>query len=138
ERHPPGVVGAEGDAPVRIVRLGDVCKVVSGSTPKRGIAEYWDGTIPWVTPKEISPLLSRFLSKSKEMITEAGFRSCSTSILPPGSLLLSSRAPIGLLAINTIPVCTNQGFKSLVPTEEVNVEYLYFVLKANVGRLQAQ
>ncbi|MFM0158957.1 restriction endonuclease subunit S [Paraburkholderia sediminicola] len=123
---------------MNIVRLGDVCKVISGSTPKREIAEYWDGTIPWVTPREISRLTSPFLWESAERITEAGFRSCSTAMLPVDSLLLSSRAPIGLLAINKIPVCTNQGFKSLIPSKELNVEYLYHVLKANVSSLQAK
>ena len=123
---------------MKIVRLGDVCKVISGSTPKREVAEYWNGTIPWVTPKEISRLVSPFLWDSAERITEVGFRSCSTTMLPVGSLLLSSRAPIGLLAINKIPVCTNQGFKSLIPSNAVNVEYLYYVLKANVRSLQAK
>jgi type I restriction enzyme S subunit len=123
---------------VKVVRLGEVCKVISGSTPKREIAEYWGGSIPWVTPKEISRLTSRYLSDAAEKITEAGFRSCSTAMLPAGSLLLSSRAPIGLLAINKIPVCTNQGFKSLIPGAEVSVEYLYYVLKANVNALQAR
>lgn len=123
---------------MNIVRLGDVCKVISGSTPKREIAEYWDGAIPWVTPKEISRLASPFLWESAEKITKAGFGSCSTTMLPVDSLLLSSRAPIGLLAINKIPVCTNQGFKSLIPSKEVNVEYLYYVLKANVSSLQAR
>lgn len=128
----------EGGSRMKIAKLGDICKVVSGSTPKREIVEYWGGAIPWVTPKEISRLPSRFLWESAEKITEPGFRSCSTAMLPVGSLLLSSRAPIGLLAINKIPVCTNQGFKSLIPSKEVNVEYLYYVLKANVSSLQAR
>lgn len=123
---------------MRVVRLGEVCKVISGSTPKREITEYWGGDIPWVTPKEISRLASPFLWDSAEKITEAGFKSCSTTMLPVGSLLLSSRAPIGLLAVNKIPVCTNQGFKSLIPSKEVNVEYLYYILKANVSSLQAK
>lgn len=123
---------------MRIVTLGEVCKVVSGSTPKREKAEYWEGTIPWVTPKEINRLTSPYLWDSEEKITEEGFNSCSTSMLPAGSVLLSSRAPIGLLAINKIPVCTNQGFKSLVPSSEVNAEYLYYALKANVKALQAR
>lgn len=123
---------------MRIVKLGEVCKVVSGATPKRERAEYWGGVIPWVTPKEISRLTSAFLWESVEKITEAGFKSCSTTMLPVGSLLLSSRAPIGLLAINKIPVCTNQGFKSLIPSKEVIVEYLYYFLKHNVSSLQAK
>lgn len=123
---------------MRVVTLGEVCKVISGSTPKREKAEYWDGDIPWVTPKEISRLSSPYLWNSEEKITREGFNSCSTSMLPIGSVLLSSRAPIGLLAINKVPVCTNQGFKSLVPGNEINAEYLYYVLKANVKALQAR
>jgi type I restriction enzyme S subunit len=123
---------------MRTVTLGEVCKIVSGSTPKREKAEYWGGNIPWVAPKEINRLPSPYLWDSEEKITQEGFNSCSTSLLPPGSVLLSSRAPIGLLAINKIPVCTNQGFKSLVPSEEINAEYLYYVLKANVKALQAR
>lgn len=120
------------------VKLGEVCKVLSGSTPKREKAEYWGGAIPWVTPKEISRLASPYLWDSVEKITEKGFRSCSTAMLPAGSLLLSSRAPIGLLAINKVPVCTNQGFKSLIPSQEIDVEYLYYYLKKNVNSLQAK
>lgn len=81
---------------------------------------------------------SPYLWHSEEKITQEGFDSCSTSMLPIGSVLLSSRAPIGLLAINKVPVCTNQGFKSLVPGNDINAEYLYYVLKANVKALQAR
>lgn len=123
---------------MKTVKLGKICKVVSGSTPERAKAEYWGGNIPWVTPKEISRLTSPYLFDSFEKITESGFKSCSTEMLPVGSLLLSSRAPIGLLAINKIPVCTNQGFKSLVPTEAVTVEFLYYYLKHNIKSLQAK
>jgi type I restriction enzyme, S subunit len=119
-------------------KLGDVCKVVSGSTPKRAKPEYWCGTIPWVAPKEISNLSTPYLHDSVEKITDLGFKSCSTAMLPTGSLLLSSRAPIGLLAINTIPVCTNQGFKNLVPSDEIHIEYLYYYLKHNIKALQAR
>jgi len=83
-------------------------------------------------------LSSPYLWDSEEKITQEGFNSCSTSMLPIGSVLLSSRAPIGLLAINKVPVCTNQGFKSLVPGNEVNSEYLYYFLNANVKALQAR
>lgn len=123
---------------MRLVNLGDVCRVVSGATPKRANPAYWAGTIPWVTPKEIGKLDSPYLDDSLEKITELGFKLCSTEMLPVGSLLLSSRAPIGLLAINKKRVCTNQGFKSLVPSDQVKVEYLYYYLKANVAALQAK
>ena len=101
---------------MKTIKLGEVCRVVSGSTPERVKGEYWGGMIPWVTPKEINRLSSPYLFDSVEKITEAGFKSCSTEMLPAGSLLLSSRSTIGLLAINKIPVCTNQGFKSLIVT----------------------
>lgn len=123
---------------MRRCKIGDVCKVASGSTPKRDNPNYWGGDIPWATPKEISRLSSPFLVDTLEKITKKGFESCSTEMLPAGSLLLSSRAPIGLLAINTIPVCTNQGFKSLIPLKDVNVFYLYYYLKHNVKKLQAR
>jgi type I restriction enzyme S subunit len=123
---------------MKLVKLVEVCRVVSGATPKRINAEYWGGTIPWVTPKEISKLGIPYLNDSIEKITESGFKSCSTEMLPAGSLLLSSRAPIGLLAINKKRVCTNQGFKSLVPSDQVIVEYLYYYLKSNVAALQAK
>jgi len=123
---------------MRKVTLGNVCQVVSGSTPKRNKPEFWNGTIPWVTPKEISDLSTPYLEDSLEKITDLGYRSCSTTMLPPNSVLLSSRAPIGLLAINKISVCTNQGFKSLIPSGEVYYEYLYYCLKHNVKALQSK
>ncbi|MEO1209729.1 MAG: restriction endonuclease subunit S [Cyanobacteria bacterium J06638_20] len=123
---------------MRQVALGDVCQVVSGSTPKRNKPEFWGGTIPWVTPKEISDLRTPYLEDSVEKITDLGYRSCSTTMLPPNSVLLSSRAPIGLLAINKIKVCTNQGFKSLIPSDAAYSEYLYYYLKQNVRALQAK
>lgn len=100
--------------------------------------EYWDGDIPWVTPKEISVLDGAFVFDSVEKITEAGYKSCSTEILPANSLLMSSRAPIGLFAINKIPLCTNQGFKSLIPSDEVDVLFLYYYLKSRVEDIKSK
>lgn len=120
------------------IALGEICRVVSGATPRREKKEYWNGNIPWVTPKEISSLKSAYIENSVEKITTAGYKSCSTDMLPIGSLLLSSRAPIGLLAINKIPVCTNQGFKSLVPLKDVNVLFLFYTLKNRINQLQAK
>jgi type I restriction enzyme, S subunit len=120
---------------MRKIALGDVCQVLSGSTPKRNKPEFWDGNIPWVTPKEIGDLRTPYLEDSLEKITDLGYKSCSTTMLPTNSVLLSSRAPIGLLAINKIRVCTNQGFKSLIPSSEVHTEYLYYCLKYNLRAL---
>ena len=120
------------------VKLGEVCEIVSGSTPKRNNVEYWeDGTIPWVTPKDLSKLSTRFLEEVPEYITELGYRSCSTTLLPTNSLLFSSRAPIGHIAINKEPVCTNQGFKSFVPKAILDVHYLYYTMYFFKEQVQA-
>lgn len=120
-----------------LVRLADCCSVVSGATPRTGVAEYWGGDIPWVTPKDIANLNSPVLMDSPVKITKLGFDSCSTQIIPAGAVLLSSRAPIGHLAIAGRDMCTNQGFKSLVPSEKVDSGYLYHCMKFMVPRLAA-
>ncbi len=114
------------------VKLGDICEIISGSTPKTSVAEYWGEGVWWATPKDLSRLDSMYLESTEKRITQAGMRSCSTRLLPVGSVLFSSRAPIGHVAINSIPVCTNQGFKSFVPNERrAHNKYLYFWLRAN-------
>lgn len=117
-------------------KLGDVAKIVSGATPKTKIPEYWDGDILWATPKDLGQLREIEIEGTERKITKAGYESCSTRLLPVGSVLLSSRAPIGHLAINTKPICTNQGFKSLIPKNGLYNRYLYWVLKASVPELQ--
>ncbi|MDE0256856.1 MAG: restriction endonuclease subunit S, partial [Gammaproteobacteria bacterium] len=120
-----------------ISTIGEVCAVVSGATPRTGNPEYWDGDIPWVTPKDLSELSQKYLSDTSRKITEAGLRSCSARILPARSVLLSSRAPIGLVAMNTLPVCTNQGFKSMVPRDGcIAPDYLYWWLKTHREALE--
>jgi type I restriction enzyme S subunit len=114
------------------MKLGEVAEIVSGATPKTGKPEFWDGDIPWVTPKDLSELGQKYLSSTPRKITEKGLKSCAATMLPPQSVLFSSRAPIGLVAINSISVATNQGFKSFVPNNEKLVSgYLYWWLKAN-------
>lgn len=116
--------------------IGECCKVVGGSTPRRNNPDFWDGDIPWVTPKDISDLETPFISETPEQITRQGYESCSTDLLPEGTVLLSSRAPIGLVAIVARKMCTNQGFKSLIPSERVDSLYLYHYLKSSKDRLQ--
>lgn len=117
---------SEVETEVQKVRLVDVARIISGGTPKTSVAEYWDGEILWATPKDLSGLNSVEISTTPRKITEAGLKSCSAELLPANSVLFSSRAPIGLLAINTKPMSTNQGFKSLVPdTSKLNSRYLY-------------
>lgn len=116
--------------------LGDVAEVVSGATPKTGVAEYWDGDVYWATPKDLSGLPGSSITGTPRRLTQAGLRSCGATVLPPGSVLLSSRAPIGHVAINTVPMATNQGFKSLMPGERLNAGYLYHWLKAHRAHLE--
>ena len=122
-----------------VATVGEVCEVVSGATPRTGKPEFWDGNVPWVTPKDLSELGQKHLSDTPRKITKAGLKSCSARMLPAQSVLLSSRAPIGLVAINTLPVCTNQGFKSLVPRFDlVSPDFLFWWLKAQEKHIQSK
>ena len=122
-----------------VATIGEVCEVVSGATPKTGKPEFWDGNVPWVTPKDLSELGQKYLSDTPRQITRAGLKSCSARMLPAQSVLFSSRAPIGLVAINTLPVCTNQGFKSLVPRFDlVSPDFLFWWLKTHEKHIQSK
>ncbi|ASE44218.1 restriction endonuclease subunit S [Citrobacter braakii] len=119
-----------------MVKLKDCCDVVGGATPKRNIASYWGGNIPWITPKDISNLKSPFIYEAPEYISSAGYKAAATYMLPVGTILLTSRAPIGNVAIAGIEVCTNQGFKSLIPGKNVHNKYLYHCIKKFVPKLE--
>ncbi|MGC2857567.1 restriction endonuclease subunit S [Novispirillum sp. DQ9] len=119
------------------VPLGQCCDIISGATPSRNVPEYWGGDIPWVTPKDISRLDHPVLEDAPEKITAAGYAACSTTMMPSGSILFSSRAPIGLVAIAGRSMCTNQGFKSLVPGSDVDSGFLYWTMKRNAPRIAA-
>lgn len=118
--------------------LGECCEIVSGATPKISVEKYWGGEVRWATPRDLSNLGSPYISDTPRKITEAGLRSCSARLLPTGSVLLSSRAPIGHVAISKIPMATNQGFKSLIPNPlKVDAKYLYHWLRANRSYLDS-
>jgi len=102
--------------------------VVGGSTPKSDEAAFWDGDIVWVSPADLSRLPSMYIGDSSRKITEAGLNSCGTTMVPAGSIVLSTRAPIGSLAISTSALCTNQGCKSLVPNDIASPNYFAYVL----------
>ena len=113
-------------------RLGDCAEIISGSTPKTSVGDFWDGDVYWATPKDLSDLDGHVITSTSRTITAAGLGSCGASVLPSGSVLFSSRAPIGLVAVNTIPMATNQGFKSFVPRPNLLVSgYLAHWLRAN-------
>ncbi|MCW5878511.1 MAG: restriction endonuclease subunit S [Anaerolineales bacterium] len=120
------------------IKLGEVAEIISGSTPSRAVPEYWGGEIAWITPKELSNLPSRYIDRTRETISDLGLNSCSAKILPVNSVLFSSRAPIGHVAITKIPLATNQGFKSFIPNQaKLDSDYLYYYLNYRKETLQA-
>jgi type I restriction enzyme S subunit len=116
-------------------KLGEMCEVFNGGTPDTTKKEFWDGSILWITPKDMGRMKSIYVDDTERKITEAGLKNSSARILPINSIVISSRAPIGHLAINTKPICTNQGCKGLVPKDELNTQYLYYFLKDSVQLL---
>lgn len=120
-----------------MVRLDEIARVVGGATPSSTVPEYWDGDILWVTPADLGQLGGRFISDTGRKVTEVGLRNCAAEILPPDSVLFSSRAPIGHVAINLKPMATNQGLKSFVPDRRrLEPGFLYWWLRANRKEMQ--
>ena len=118
------------------VRLGDVCAIVSGSTPKTSVPEYWDGNVKWITPAELNED-SYYISDSVRHITEEGRAKTGLSFIPAGTVILSSRAPIGKTAIAGCKMCCNQGFKNLICSDAIHNEYLYYFLKNSTEYLNS-
>ena len=117
-------------------KLSEIGQVIGGATPSTKVASNYDGDIAWITPKDLSLLSGRYIYKGERSITEAGYKSCSCQMLPAGSILFSSRAPIGYIAIAGNDLCTNQGFKSVVPNPEiVNSHFLYYLLSYEKNRI---
>lgn len=117
-------------------RIGDIGTVVGGATPSTKKDENYGGNIPWITPKDLASHPNRYVTNGERNITEHGLASCSTTILPQGSVLFSSRAPIGYVAIASNPLCTNQGFKSIIPNpEKIDSLFLYYLLKSNATNI---
>ena len=117
-------------------KLGEICEIVSGSTPKTGIEEYWDGDVKWITPAEIDDD-SYIITDSVRKITELGVKKTGLSPLPEGTVILSSRAPIGKVAIAGCEMYCNQGFKNLICSDIINNRYLYWFLKGNIAYLNS-
>ena len=119
------------------LKLGDVCDIVCGTTPSSDVPEYWNGDICWVTPKDLGKLKSKYIDKSERMISKLGYDSCGTELVQDGAVVMSTRAPIGHLAIAKSPLCTNQGCKVFIPKDNLHSEYLYYTLKKSIPDLQA-
>jgi type I restriction enzyme S subunit len=121
-----------------LVTLDQCAEIVSGATPDTSDSSYWNGDICWATPKDLSELEGPFISDTPRRITRRGLDSCAASILPPGSVLFSSRAPIGYVAINRVPMATNQGFKSFIPNRAcLDPKYLYHWLRKSRHYLES-
>lgn len=117
--------------------ISDLGAVVGGSTPSKAKPEYYtESGIAWITPKDLSINKSKFISHGEIDITELGLKNSSASILPEGTVLFSSRAPIGYIAIAAGEVTTNQGFKSVVPKPEIGTPFVYFFLKHNLPTIE--
>ena len=117
--------------------IGDLGSVVGGATPSTKKAENYDGgTISWITPRDLAGFSGRFISRGERNITEQGLKSCSTQLMPAHTVLFSSRAPIGYVAIAEQEVCTNQGFKSVVPNKDTDYMFLYYLLKYNKDKIE--
>jgi type I restriction enzyme M protein len=126
----------ESDRALRTVKLGEIAEIVSGSTPKTSNDSFWNGEILWATPLDLSKLSTRYISDTSRRITQDGLKNCSVKMLPPDSLIMSSRAPIGYLAISKKAMTTNQGCKSFVFDGSVDVEYMYYYLLYNVDQIK--
>jgi type I restriction enzyme S subunit len=111
----------------RVAKLGEILDLKGGTTPSTKVEEYWNGEYSFATPKDLSSLQSPFLLKTERRITAKGVKQISSGVLPSGILLLSSRAPIGYLAISDIPVSINQGFIAISAKETSNFFILLWI-----------
>ena len=109
--------------------LSDFGRVQSGGTPSTSSPDYWDGDIPWCTPSDITRTPTKYINSTERTITEAGLNNSSAIVMPAGSILLCTRATIGELKINSIPMATNQGFKNIAIGDNGNAEFFYYLLQ---------
>lgn len=121
----------------QVKTIGDVCEIVNGGTPKSGVSQYWGGENRWITPAEMGKRLNPYVDTTERKITDLGLRYSSARLLPSYSVILSSRAPIGHLVINTEPMATNQGCKGLIPNSQIEHKFLYYFLSSIVDLLNS-
>ena len=119
-----------------VVNLIDFAEIKNGATPSTATPLNYGGDIIWITPKDLSDQQSKFVYQGERNISQLGYNSCSTNLLPANSVLLSSRAPIGLVSITKAKLCTNQGFKNLVPHDAKNSLYLYYYIKHHIKQIE--
>ena len=117
--------------------LDKLGEIVGGATPSTKCEDYYGGSIPWITPKDLSSFKGRYITSGERNITEKGLASCSAQMMPKDAVLFTSRAPIGYVAIASQSVCTNQGFKSIVVNEKADPLFVYYLLKYNKDAIEA-
>lgn len=118
-------------------KLKYVVDIVNGATPSTAEPDYWDGSIEWATPDDLGKLTDKYIFHTTRKITDAGLANCGASLSPKGSILLSTRAPIGHIAISQIPICCNQGCRILKPTSHIETSYMYYCLSDSKACLNA-
>ena len=119
-----------------LVEIGDVAEIVGGGTPSTRNAGNFDGDVPWLTPKDLSGFPARVVARGSRNLSRAGLANSSARLVPPGTVLLSTRAPIGYVAIAGGEISTNQGFRNLLPRGNVRSDFLYYWLKDNTEALE--
>lgn len=112
----------------KVKRIEEIGEVAGGTTPSTNIETYWEGNIPWLTPKDLRNYEYTYISKGERNITQKAVEKASLKIFPKGTVLLTTRAPIGYVAIARNPITTNQGFRNIIP-HKIKSEYLYYYLK---------
>lgn len=119
-------------------KFSELGTIVGGATPSTKVeSNYKDGEIPWITPKDLAGFRGRYIERGERNITKQGLESCSAQMMPANTVLFTSRAPIGYVAIAKNPVCTNQGFKSIIPNKETDYLFLYYLLKHNKQKIES-
>jgi type I restriction enzyme S subunit len=121
----------------QVKKLGEVCTIVSGGTPKTGVDSFWGGEIAWITPKDMGSNGDFYVSKTSRTITSEGLEKSSAKLILENSVILSTRAPIGHLAINLVAMATNQGCRGIIPGPTVITKFLFYYLYSKVKELDA-
>ena len=120
----------------RRMKLSEIGQIVAGGTPKTKIEEYWNGDVPWITPKDLSSHAGMYISRGERNISQVGLDNSSAKLLPKGTVLFTSRAPIGYVAIARNEVTTNQGFKSIIVDDENDNIFIDYLLKNNIDIIE--
>lgn len=118
------------------VRIDDICDTVGGGTPSTKVSEYWNGDITWVVPSDVTKNDGLVLLDSARKITERGLRKSSATLVPPNTILMTSRASVGYFALVPVDACTNQGFINIIPRSESSRMYLLFNLMSRVDEIR--